>query len=105
MFLKHALEKVLDLGDGHHLRYRSEILFPIKVRIERYRSVHLTDVDNVIAWSTRNAVVRADDVGPEVTDIEALAEAIAVWESSSAEDERRPMRRAPRSSKTRKVRT
>ena len=78
------------LPDGHHLRYGRGLSFPCKVRLERHRSVRRTEpADDLVGWTSRNAVVRLDPAGNEIRDMDALVRLIDAWERSDTQTPRR----------------
>jgi len=78
-----VLPNVLEIGDGQYLRWVGANGLPCMATVERRRELRRmrsAGYENVLAWSTRNAIVRRSDAGTQVDTHEALVNLVVEWE-------------------------
>ncbi len=82
--IPNRLPSVEPLANGHYLRYSEATKFPCHVKINRRKSVQRVRKwpDELIAWSTANALIERSDDGVPVATVEELAKAVSYWEET-----------------------
>jgi len=79
------------LSNGHHMRCSEKLSFPCTVRVSRHESIRRVALGkDVVAWATRNAVVRTDgSAGKLVHDFGGLVALVEEWERGEKPGTRR----------------
>lgn len=80
------LSKWQGLSGNHHIRYSTTIEYPCTVRIERRKKLKRplkNELQNIIAWTSKNAIVQKRKRGIEVANIAELISHAEEWENKN----------------------